>query len=718
MKINIDPKILKRIIAGIVCCVVLVTAIYSCNVVRNKKGASGETSIPTQSLSPTVEPTSVPITIVTPTLAPSQEDNKPDEIIELIDDGQVDDIYSLVCSAVSRELSEAGFSVNAGVALSAEKDTYSAIGLYYYTDAVEVFDDPDFLGVGFVEVSEAGSPFYDASLLNDVIYVEDTSEEDEIQRICAYNYNNIGASHCVYKGKYIKYYQLAPMRVVYETYDNDVDFYDLSLGSIYDYDERCFIYDETIFDEYTMHSATELFSNEDYAHLEGYLQQLSDEQLRAGYQVEEYTIVYISPENLQAYLDSEEEDTFFGYSVSELSSAFGAGIALQYTENGFIESKVIDVTSEEYNWKSFLTKMAIGSGIIIVGAVLTPLTGGASFGCALITITKVGVTFALSSGLGTLAVETVRGLIKGHTIENSLYAASHKGLDAFANGFMIGAAIGSVGVVSGVIKPVACFAEGTPVMICDEGRVAYKSIEDIRVGDLVYSYDFKTNTAEARRVLETYVKSSENLVKIYTGNDCIVTTPEHPFFDNEHDVWIEAGELTAGSSALTIEGKTVYIDDVEVVSSLEKSVTVYNLSVEDNHNYFVGTYGVLVHNDCSYIKNLRKKAVNDAWAKEVQAVKNGTSKYNWTSAEKRQLLEFGKIKGYEGHHIIPVNELEGKVGEHLIGSADDIVFLSKKAHKLVHKGQNYSFEGTRDVLVELVPWVSERIQMLLPLAGL
>lgn len=105
------------------------------------------------------------------------------------------------------------------------------------------------------------------------------------------------------------------------------------------------------------------------------------------------------------------------------------------------------------------------------------------------------------------------------------------------------------------------------------------------------------------------------------------------------------------------------------------------------------------------------RRARDAWKREAEAVKNGVSKYNWTSAEKTQLLKFGKIRGYEGHHIKTVKELAGTAKEYLISSADDIVFLTKQNHAYVHPG---GFKNPTDInrLVELLPWVVERLPAL------
>lgn len=76
---------------------------------------------------------------------------------------------------------------------------------------------------------------------------------------------------------------------------------------------------------------------------------------------------------------------------------------------------------------------------------------------------------------------------------------------------------------------------------------------------------------------------------------------------------------------------------------MPESIVVYNFTVADNHTYFVGESGMLVHNKCnSALKNARNNGVKRAWEKEVRAVKEGNSKYNWTRKEIKELYHFPK----------------------------------------------------------------------------
>jgi hypothetical protein len=74
-------------------------------------------------------------------------------------------------------------------------------------------------------------------------------------------------------------------------------------------------------------------------------------------------------------------------------------------------------------------------------------------------------------------------------------------------------------------------------------------------------------------------------VKIHRARDSI---------DDADEDWREAGSLQTGDEVLTAGGKWQQIVSIE---QQERSKQVYNFAVEDNHNYFVGQNGTLVHNN-------------------------------------------------------------------------------------------------------------------------
>jgi hypothetical protein len=139
----------------------------------------------------------------------------------------------------------------------------------------------------------------------------------------------------------------------------------------------------------------------------------------------------------------------------------------------------------------------------------------------------------------------------------------------------------------------ACFVAGTPVLTAD----GTKPIEDIVVGDKVWTRNLVTGLDELQLVAETFVHQTLALYHLTIDGSVVSTTAEHPFMVQDKG-WQMAGNLRPGDVLITPEGTTV-LEAVEVEEhDLADIVTVYNFHVENNLNYYVhaGDTPVLVHN--------------------------------------------------------------------------------------------------------------------------
>jgi hypothetical protein len=76
------------------------------------------------------------------------------------------------------------------------------------------------------------------------------------------------------------------------------------------------------------------------------------------------------------------------------------------------------------------------------------------------------------------------------------------------------------------------------------------------------------------------------------SGESIEATAEHPFYIKGKG-WNPASSLKVGQALQLHNGTTVVITEIDTSVRLEK---VYNLTVANTHNYFVGGDGVLVHN--------------------------------------------------------------------------------------------------------------------------
>ena len=79
--------------------------------------------------------------------------------------------------------------------------------------------------------------------------------------------------------------------------------------------------------------------------------------------------------------------------------------------------------------------------------------------------------------------------------------------------------------------------------------------------------------------------------------ETIDTTVNHPFFV-EGGMYVSAGELKPGDRIMLLNGEFRSIESTEH-EILDVPVKVYNFEVEELHNYYVGTQGILVHNKCA-----------------------------------------------------------------------------------------------------------------------
>ena len=139
----------------------------------------------------------------------------------------------------------------------------------------------------------------------------------------------------------------------------------------------------------------------------------------------------------------------------------------------------------------------------------------------------------------------------------------------------------------------SCFLKGTKVKTI----FGYKDIDKINKGDVVLSYNEATGKNEYKEVIEKLVHIDYN-ERIYTllieGKELQVTQ-DHRFYikvGNSYD-WVSASDLRVGDYVRYSNGTFHKIDSI---SYKTQTNTVYNLTVKDNHNYYVGEDEILVHN--------------------------------------------------------------------------------------------------------------------------
>lgn len=133
-----------------------------------------------------------------------------------------------------------------------------------------------------------------------------------------------------------------------------------------------------------------------------------------------------------------------------------------------------------------------------------------------------------------------------------------------------------------------CFLAGTKVKMADG---TYKEIQEIKPGDIVYSYDLESGTLVENKVEKLF--THRNYPRGYLIiNGELKVTGNHGMWVVNRGAWERADKLSLGDSLLSPSGEETLITSIKTVGGKN---TVYNLHLEgQDHNYF--TEGVLVHN--------------------------------------------------------------------------------------------------------------------------
>ncbi|MDX1934679.1 MAG: polymorphic toxin-type HINT domain-containing protein [Capsulimonadales bacterium] len=139
-------------------------------------------------------------------------------------------------------------------------------------------------------------------------------------------------------------------------------------------------------------------------------------------------------------------------------------------------------------------------------------------------------------------------------------------------------------------------------------------------------YDAKGNGYN--RVIATTKRMADRLLYLYTSAELVKTTPEHPFAVKGKG-YVEAGRLQPGDVLETQDSKVVTVERTEVRNEAQ---LVYNLEVENAHNFFVGKNAMLVHNggDCvpEIIEHIPTRSAAQADPVNFEAMTRG-ERQNW-----------------------------------------------------------------------------------------
>ncbi|EKE14190.1 MAG: YD repeat protein, partial [uncultured bacterium] len=118
---------------------------------------------------------------------------------------------------------------------------------------------------------------------------------------------------------------------------------------------------------------------------------------------------------------------------------------------------------------------------------------------------------------------------------------------------------------------------------------ASKKIEDIRVGDEVLS--FKDETVTYSKVIKIFKYPKPYYYTLEAGEYMVKVTYNHPFYIGSNQFKI-VEELKIGDTIYVLENGYLTAKEITQKTKINKSTTVYNLTVDNTNTYFANDFAV------------------------------------------------------------------------------------------------------------------------------
>ena len=268
--------------------------------------------------------------------------------------------------------------------------------------AITLEDGTEITGIGFTDYSayyesdDGTVGYFPAGFIADYGYAIPSIEDDKglvIENLdfsdekCQFVYDfqtTPFMEHCVKDGQYLKYGVDEHGAITYEASKYERGVCDESLGALFSYDTNRFVFNPNV-GNYVRINGVSLFEHIDYDAVETQINQIIAEQNVNFSHQEVVSSVHIAHEAIVSYLLSLQEETFLGYSVSDLvdcASQLDPMQCIRITPEGFI---IIDIIDETPKTADELTKWLVGAGclILVAGSIAlevfvpaaTPLSG-------------------------------------------------------------------------------------------------------------------------------------------------------------------------------------------------------------------------------------------------------------------------------------------------------------------------------------------------------
>ena len=603
---------------------------------------------------------------------------------------------------------------------------------FAYTDYKDIYDYSDksgrvlYIDTGFVALPR--QTVITADDVEDGVYLEEREDEsrllksedlseEAISRYIVTYTEEYESCHYIANGKYVTY-SVGEWGVEYTAVSVEDAEINEKYGKLYDYDIGRLVFDPDLGKEADI-KATSLNTMLDPALAKGEYEKYIADQTANGFTVDTLNFVYISYSALEAYQQSEQDESLLGIDVQEfydLEKTLGNNE--YYTVDAEGNLTKLEFPHEEEDKASWLDRLAgavVAIGMICVGVIIVAAVSAVSCGAATTAAPYIMGAF-IGAGMevfmqtvvqgkkldqvnwlrvGVAAVSGVlsaipgvgwfgAGLINGWT-EAAMTWAEGGSIEDILKSFTVGFATGVLihGVGKAMSKMKFCFVAGTVVLMAGG---AVKCIEDVRVGDKVKSYNPATGKVSEKRVLQTFENEVDELVTVSTSDGQQVTaTPGHKFYANND--WVSAEDLRAGDVLVNVNGKKVIVEQVQH-EILDSPVKVYNFEVADNHTYFVGNGdGMAVHNDTCY-KGINKKT-NKPYIGRTNNISRRIKQHAKSKKYPRDLVDVEYLP-------IELSKEDAKILEQaLIEANDGVNALDNAINGLSDKNPLYELVATR-----------------------
>lgn len=166
------------------------------------------------------------------------------------------------------------------------------------------------------------------------------------------------------------------------------------------------------------------------------------------YFVENVDTVYVSKEYLDELSYNSQENVYFGYTLSDITSEWGdTKYIFTVDDNGQTTVQAFEEYDDTYD--KAIRNVAIGTGVILVCVTVSVVTGGVGAAPAISVIfaasAKTGAAMALSSGVIGGAATAITCGIEGKSLDDTLKETTRSASEGFMWGAIGGAVTGGAG---------------------------------------------------------------------------------------------------------------------------------------------------------------------------------------------------------------------------------------------------------------------------------